>query len=58
MLRDLTIQNYRCFQELKIDDLARANLIVGGNNTGKTSWLEASYLYILFTFSSFLYLFE
>ena len=46
MLRDLTIQNYRCFQEFQIDDLARVNLIVGGNNTGKTSLLEAIYLYV------------
>jgi len=46
MLRDLTIQNYRCFQAFRIDDLGRVNLIVGGNNTGKTSLLEAIYLYV------------
>ena len=41
MLRDLTIQNYRCFKDFHIDGLARVNLIVGMNNSGKTSLLEA-----------------
>ncbi len=44
MLRDLSIHNYRCFQDFHIDDLARVNLIVGMNNSGKTSLLEAVYL--------------
>jgi AAA15 family ATPase/GTPase len=46
MLRDLTIQNYRCFKDFHIDGLARVNLIVGMNNIGKTSLLEAVYLLI------------
>ncbi len=46
MLRDLTIQNYRCFKDFHIDDLARVNLIVGMNNSGKTSLLEAVYLLV------------
>jgi len=36
MLRNLTIQNYRCFQDFHIDNLAQVNLIVGSNNIGKT----------------------
>lgn len=44
MLRDLTIKNYRAFKDFSIDGLARVNLIVGGNNSGKTSFLEAVYL--------------
>lgn len=44
MLRDLTIKNYRAFKEFSIDGLARVNLIVGQNNAGKTSFLEAVYL--------------
>ena len=36
MLRDLTIQNYRCFKDFHVDGLARVNLIVGANNSGKT----------------------
>ena len=46
MLRDLTIQNYRCFKDFHIDGLARVNLIVGMNNIGKTSLLEAVYLFV------------
>lgn len=46
MLNDLTIQNYRCFKNFHIDNLARVNLIVGMNNSGKTSLLEAIYLFI------------
>ncbi|WP_446384963.1 AAA family ATPase [Coleofasciculus chthonoplastes] len=44
MLRDLTIQNYRCFNNFHIDGLARVNLLVGMNNCGKTTLLEAVYL--------------
>lgn len=46
MLRDLTIQNYRAFKDFSIDGLARVNLIVGKNNSGKTSFLEAVYLLV------------
>lgn len=46
MLNDITIQNYRCFKSFRIDNLARVNLIVGMNNSGKTSLLEAIYLLI------------
>lgn len=44
MLRDLTVQNYRCFENFHIDGLERVNLFVGNNNSGKTSLLEAIYL--------------
>lgn len=37
----LRIQNFRCFEDLHLNDLARINLIAGKNNTGKTSLLEA-----------------
>ncbi len=46
MLRDLTIQNYRCFKNFQVDGLAPVNLIVGMNNSGKTSLLEAIYLLV------------
>ncbi|MEQ8539286.1 MAG: ATP-binding protein [Coleofasciculus sp. D1-CHI-01] len=46
MLRDLTIQNYRCFNNFHIDGLARVNLLVGMNNCGKTTLLEAVYLFV------------
>ena len=46
MLRDLTIQNYRCFEDFHLDGLERVNLFVGNNNSGKTSLLEAIYLLV------------
>jgi len=44
MLRDLTIENYRLFRRFTLDSIARVNLIVGVNNCGKSSLLEAIYL--------------
>ncbi len=46
ILRDVTIQNYRCFEDFTIDGLSRVNLIVGSNQIGKTSFLEAIYLLV------------
>lgn len=46
MLNTLHIQNFRLFQNLQIDDLARVNLIVGKNNVGKSSLLEAAFLLV------------
>lgn len=46
MLRNLTIQNYRCFENFHMDGLERVNLFVGNNNSGKTSLLEAIYLFV------------
>lgn len=44
-LTSLHIQNFRGFRDLKIDQLGRVNLIVGKNNVGKTSLLEAIEFY-------------
>ena len=44
MLECLHIRNYRVFNDLKIDQLSRINLIAGKNNSGKTSLLEAIFL--------------
>lgn len=41
MLERLHIRNYRVFNDLKINQLSRTNLIAGKNNSGKTSLLEA-----------------
>ncbi len=54
MLRDLTIQGYRCFKDFHIDGLARVNLLVGPNNAGKTSFLEAVYLLSCYGYSNYL----
>ncbi len=44
MLKRLQIRNFRGFNALKIDPLSGINLIVGKNNSGKTSLLEAIFL--------------
>jgi ABC-type branched-subunit amino acid transport system ATPase component len=41
MLSDLQITNFRAFEDLRLKNLGRVNLIVGKNNAGKTSLLEA-----------------
>ncbi len=44
MIKDLTIENYRLFQHFNVNAIARVNLIVGTNNSGKSSLLEAIHL--------------
>ena len=44
MIRDIKIKNYRLFHEFNLNSLARVNLIVGNNNSGKSSFLEAIHL--------------
>ena len=46
MLKDVIIKNYRCFEDFTIDGLSQVNLIVGSNQIGKTSLLEAIYLLV------------
>ena len=41
MINSLEITNFRCFERFEARDLARVNLLVGMNNSGKTSLLEA-----------------
>ncbi|PZV20521.1 MAG: chromosome segregation protein SMC [Snowella sp.] len=41
MLRSLKIENFRCFPSFELNKLGRINLLVGKNNSGKTSILEA-----------------
>jgi AAA15 family ATPase/GTPase len=45
MYTSFEIENFRCFNRLKVDKLARINLITGKNNSGKTSLLEALWLH-------------
>jgi hypothetical protein len=40
-LKSLHFHGYRAFRDFRISDLGRVNLIVGRNNAGKTSVLEA-----------------
>lgn len=46
MLRDITIENYRLFEEFHMEGLTQINLLVGANNSGKSSLLEAIYLLV------------
>ena len=46
MIRTLRLENYRSFERYELRDLARVNLLVGPNNCGKTSVLEAVQLLV------------
>jgi hypothetical protein len=44
MLTKIHIQNFKGFRDTQIEPLRKVNLILGGQNVGKTSVLEAVYL--------------
>jgi len=44
MIKKITIENFRCFDKLKVVGFERVNLISGKNNAGKTALLEAIFL--------------
>lgn len=44
MLNEIKLENFRGFRSLELKELKRVNLIVGQNNAGKTSLLEALFL--------------
>lgn len=41
MITSVELESFRCFKQLRVDELARVNLVVGANNSGKTVLLEA-----------------
>ena len=45
MYTSFTIENFRLFDHLTVEPLARVNLIAGQNNAGKTALLEALWLH-------------
>jgi AAA15 family ATPase/GTPase len=45
MLTSFTVKNFRLFDDLTVESLSRINLIAGKNNVGKTSLLEAMWIY-------------
>lgn len=45
MLNSLTIKNFRLLKDFQVEKLGRVNLIVGKNNSGKSSVLEALRIY-------------
>ncbi|EDN67731.1 conserved hypothetical protein [Beggiatoa sp. PS] len=40
-IKNITIQNFKCFQNLHLEGMENVNLIGGKNNVGKTAFLEA-----------------
>ena len=44
MYTSFSIENFRLFEQLTVEPLARVNLIAGQNNAGKTALLEAIWL--------------
>jgi AAA15 family ATPase/GTPase len=45
MLNSLEIKNFRALEDFKVAKLGRVNLIVGKNNSGKSTVLEALRIY-------------
>ena len=43
LMESFEVENFRSLKHLKLEKLARVNLLVGKNNSGKTSVLEALY---------------
>jgi AAA domain, putative AbiEii toxin, Type IV TA system/AAA domain len=41
MIESLTVDNFRCFEHVTVDNLKRVNVIVGQNASGKTALLES-----------------
>ena len=46
MFKSIQIKNLRAITELEIENLGQVNLIVGQNNCGKTTLLEALFFII------------
>src|SRR5438105_5280232 len=44
MIESLKIDNFRGFQDLKLKNLTRVNILVGDNGSGKTALLESLFL--------------
>ena len=45
MLNSLEIKNFRILENFRVSKLGRVNLIVGKNNSGKSTVLEALHIY-------------
>lgn len=44
MIESLKIENFRCFENIELNNLKRVNVVVGQNGSGKTSLFEAIFL--------------
>ncbi|MDR0895200.1 MAG: AAA family ATPase [Prevotellaceae bacterium] len=43
-IKDIKIENFRCFDKIEVNGLSKVNVFVGANNSGKSSILEAVFL--------------
>lgn len=46
MIQSFEIQNFKCLKHLALDDLARVTILGGQNNSGKSSVLEAMFMFL------------
>jgi ABC-type lipoprotein export system ATPase subunit len=44
MIKSIHINDFKCFRNLKLEDLPRINVLVGESGSGKTAFLEAIFL--------------
>lgn len=44
LLKELTIENFRGFDKIELKEFSKINIVLGKNNSGKTSILEAIFL--------------
>ena len=44
MFEKVRVKNFKCFDDLTVEDLGTITLVVGDNNVGKTALLEALWL--------------
>jgi hypothetical protein len=44
MIKEIGIQNFKCFERVQMDKCRRINILVGDNGAGKTAFLEAIFL--------------
>lgn len=58
MIRTLTLQEYRGFDQFELSPLRRINIHGGANNTGKTALLEALALVMGYSIYQLPYLFR
>ena len=45
MLEELNVKGFRKYRDFSVFDLANVNIVLGDNNVGKTSFLEAVYVW-------------
>jgi hypothetical protein len=49
MFKSFAVKNFRCLNDFEVHGLARVNIFVGDNDTGKTALLEALFAHLLQT---------